>query len=86
MEYTKKDIRNLIRKIVFDVTKVHVESENTSLLDTRLKIHPADFLYIFDLLEKELHIPVVNIFIDQDYTIMRVDRMSEAILGLIEKS
>lgn len=86
MKYTRKEIINLIQKTVFEVTQVRVDSEEMSLLDTRLNINPVDFLYIFDLLEKKLKIPAADIFKDHDYTVMRIDYMSEALLGLFEKS
>lgn len=82
MMHTKKEVIESIRKAVFEVTGNKVESDETSLLDTRLGITPADFLYIFDLLEKELKIPAVDILKDHDYTVMRIDDMSEALLDL----
>ena len=84
MKHTKKEIMELIRKVVFEVTGKKVESKEISLLDTRLGINPADFLYIFDLLEKELGIPVVEILKDHNYTVMKIDNMCEALLGLVE--
>lgn len=84
MKYTKKEIMELIRKVVFEVTRNKVESDEMSLLDTSLSINPADFLYIFDLLEKELGVPAVEILKDHDYTVMKIGNMSEALLGLIK--
>lgn len=86
MKYTKKEILDLIQRIVFKVTQVKIDSEDISLLDTRLHIHPADFLYIFNELEKELGVPVVNLLIDHDYQIMRMDHMSEALLDLLSQN
>lgn len=82
MMYTKKEVIELIRKVVLEVTGNKVESEEMSLLDTRLGINPVDFLYIFDLLEKELKVPVVDILKDHDYTIMKINYMSEVLLAL----
>lgn len=84
MKYTKKEIMELIRKVVFEVTRNKVESDEMSLLDTSLSITPADFLYIFDLLEKELGVPAVEILKDHNYTVMKIGNMSEALLGLIK--
>lgn len=86
MKYTKQEMIDLIQKTVYEVTQVKADSPETNLLDTRLAIHPADFLYIFDLLEKELKIPVVTILINHDYTIMRIDQMSEALLAMLEQN
>lgn len=82
MMHTKKEVMELIREVVFEVTGNKVESDEISLLDTSLNINPADFLYIFDLLEKELKVPAVDILKDHDYTVMRIDNMSEALLAL----
>lgn len=82
MMHTKKEVIESIQKVVFEVTGNKVESDEISLLDTSLRITPADFLYIFDLLEKELEVPAVDILKDHDYTVMKIDDMSEALLAL----
>lgn len=84
MKYTKQEIIELIRKVVFEVTGNEVESDDMSLLDTKSGIKPADFLYIFDLLEKGLEVPAVDILKNHDYTVMKIDHMSEALLSLIK--
>ena len=52
MQYTKKEIISIIQNTVRVVTKVNVDSDNVNLLNLQLDIHPADFLYIFDELER----------------------------------
>lgn len=84
MKHTKKEIMELIQKVVFEVTGNKLESEEMSLLDTSLGINPSDFLYIFELLEKELGVPAVEILKDHNYTVMKIDNMSEALLSLIK--
>ncbi|GFI26016.1 hypothetical protein IMSAGC012_01131 [Lachnospiraceae bacterium] len=84
MKYEKSDLAALIRKTVYEVTQIKVDGGKTNLLDTATGIRPADFLYIFDLLEKELHIPAADILIGHSYRIMEVDAMSEALLELLE--
>ena len=54
-----------------------------NLLDNRLAIQPADFLYIFDLLEKELHVPVSDLLKNYDHTVMEVGAMSDALSELL---
>ena len=66
MTYSEVDIVELIKKIVFDVTKIEIISSEENLLSTKLDINPVDFLYIFDELEKRLNIPVVEIFVNSD--------------------
>lgn len=82
--YTEDKIICLIKDLVKEVTQVEVKKENTNLLDTELEIHPADFLYIFNILEQKLEVPVTDILKGYDYTIMRIDNMSRAILKLIK--
>lgn len=84
MGYTKQELMELIKKTVFDVTNIQVEQVKTNLLDTSLKIHPADFLYIFDTLEKKLNVPTADILKNHDYTVMQIDVMSDALLKLME--
>lgn len=83
MERTKRELVHLIKGAVYEVTNVEIEDEKMNLLDNRLNIHPADFLYIFDLLEKELHIPVADILRDHDHTIMEVGAMGDALLKML---
>lgn len=82
--YRKSDLTEMIQKIVYEVTQIWVDSEKTNLLDTKLGICPEDFLYIFDLLEKKLHVPAADILIGRSYCIMEMDAMSEALLELLE--
>lgn len=56
MRYSKQELMKLIQQTVYEVTKIQVKQMDTNLLDTRLLIHPADFLYIFDILEKKLNV------------------------------
>lgn len=83
MERTKSELIDLIKKIVYEVTNVKVEDETVNLLDNRLDIHPADFLYIFDLLEKELHFPVTDILRNHDHTIMEIGVMGDVLMKLL---
>lgn len=83
MKYTKKQLNNLIRNTVSKVTGINIESDEVSLLDTRYQINPVDFLYIFEVLEKELGISPADILKKNDYTVMKINNMSEALLGLL---
>ena len=83
MESKKQELIQLIKQTVYEVTNVKVEDENMNLLDNRLAIQPADFLYIFDLLEKELHVPVSDLLKNYDHTVMEVGAMSDALSELL---
>lgn len=75
-----------IKDAVWNVTGIKIESEETSLLDTKLGIPPADFLYIFELLEKNLELPVIDIFRDSNYLVMKLNNLSDAIFELYQKT
>ena len=61
-----------IRKCIIDVVKevTHQEIENENL---------------FDLLEKELKLPVIKIIEVSDYNVMQIDRLCDAIWNLQKK-
>lgn len=82
MEFTLKDIEIIIKETVWEVTHIKVPSSEISLLDTSLSINPADFLYIFDLLEKKLNKPVSDIFKSHPYSVMKVHCLAHALLEL----
>ena len=84
MQYTKKEIISIIQNTVREVTKVNVDSDNVTLLNLQLDIHPADFLYIFDELERRLEIPVTEVLKGYDYSIFRVDKLSDAFMEMLE--
>lgn len=83
MKYTEKDIINVIKETVFEVTGIQELSDGDNLLSTKLDILPADFLYIFDLLEKKLEVPAVDVLKNTDYQVMQIDYFSKALLELM---
>lgn len=83
MIYEKSDIVEIIKETVYKVTQIKIDDENTSLLDTRLRIYPADFLYIFELLEKKLNVPAADILRTHPYSVMEIDKLSDALLELM---
>lgn len=82
MNYEKSDLVRLIQNTVYEITEIQLESEKMNLLD--MDICPVDFIYIFDLLERKLHVPVVNILIGSSYQILEIDAMSKALLELLK--
>lgn len=82
MEFTQMDIENIIKDTVWEVTHIKVSSCEISLLDTSLSINPADFLYIFAILETKLNKPVVDIFKTHNYSVMKVCELAKALMNL----
>ncbi len=85
MTYSEVDIVELIKKIVFDVTKIEIISSEENLLSTKLDINPVDFLYIFDELEKRLNIPVVEIFVNSDYSVLKVNILGKKLYEMCQR-
>ena len=82
MDDTRTMIYHLILDTVWEVCGVRIESETENLLDRKFGIYPADFLYIFDLLEKKLQVPAVDVLKDSEYTVMEAGRLSDALWKL----
>lgn len=82
MKYTKEHIEKLIINIVYKVTGKSITTSKISLLDENLQILDADFIYIFSELEKELNLPIFNIFQHNNFEIMYISNLSDAILQL----
>ena len=82
---TKEYIEKTIRDAVCEVTDKKDFSSSDSLIDKDMGIMPVDFLYIFDILEKELNLPVCKIFENNGYDVMCVNNLTDAIYSLQEK-
>ncbi|WP_343210150.1 hypothetical protein [Anaerolentibacter hominis] len=65
----KKEIIQTVERIS-GVTPLDI---NENLLSDRMKISFPDFLYIFDKLDREFNIPVHNILIQDDYSLLTVE-------------
>jgi hypothetical protein len=64
---SKADIATTVRTAVKEVTGREILDDDTSLLGIEMNIPPTDFLYIFDILERYLKLPVHRIFINNNY-------------------
>ena len=82
---TKEQIEKTIRDAVCEVTGKKDFSSSDSLIDKDMGIMPVDFLYIFDILEKVLKLPVCKIFENNGYDVMCVKNLTDAICSLQEK-
>ena len=74
---SRQDVERIIKQVVMDVTSLTGLEESTNLLDRELSIFPADFLYIFDLLERELQVDVYSILRNNTYRMMTVGVMAD---------
>ena len=79
---SKEKIRKALVNILNEVTDVKDVGEDTILVSENVGIFPADFIYIFDALERELSLPVFKIFENSNYSVMTVKNLTEAIYKL----
>ena len=77
--HSSENIANTIRDTVMDVAGIRGLEKDASLLDEGLGINPVDFLYIFNILEEKLQIPVHDIFMFHNYEVMNVRKLADAI-------
>lgn len=82
--YSKSFIEQAIREAVYKVTGIKDLEKDRSLIDRDMNIMPANFLYIFEILEEELRLPVCQIFIGNSYEVMCVENLTNAIYSLQE--
>ena len=80
--YKKEYIENSIRDAVFKVTGIKELDETTNLISKELGVIPVNFLYIFDILEENLELPVSQIFADNSYEVMCIKKMTDAFYKL----
>ena len=80
MYYTREEIRECVIDVMKEVTLCEIK--DGSLIDKNLGIHPADFLYIFEILEDKLKVPIVEILMNSDYTVMQLDKFCNALWEL----
>ena len=80
--HSKKMIENIIRDAVKNVTGIIELKKDDSLIDKELKIIPADFIYIFDILRERLQLPVHDIFVKHTFEVMTIENMTDALFEL----
>lgn len=80
--HSKEDIEKIIREAVINVTGITLLKKIDNLIGKDLNIMPADFLYIFDILGKELQLPVHDIFINYTFEVMIVENLTDALFEL----
>ena len=70
---------------MIDITNVKIDSTD-NLLDNKLNILDADFIYIFTELEKIFDLPIFEIFKDSTFEIMKISNLSKKIMDLARKT
>lgn len=80
---TREEIENIVRDTVVEVTGIKNFENMENLLDRELGIIPADFLYIFDMLERRFNIPVFRIFTYSTFHVMTVENIAKEVEKLL---
>lgn len=79
---TKEEIRKIIVDAIENIAGVRIKDFSVSLISKDVDINPADFLYIFQLLEKKLSLPVYQVFEEYTYDVMSIENLSNALYEL----
>jgi len=75
----REEIKETIRSAVVEVTDLAILDDDTCLLDSHLRIPPVAFLYIFDIIEKQLNFPVCDFFAKNTFEVMTLKNLTEAL-------
>jgi len=80
--HSKEFIEKTIRETMKDVSGISDIESDFNLLDTEIAIHPPNFIYIFDILEKRLDLPIHKILIDNTFEVMTIANLTDALFDL----
>ena len=78
-------IEKTIREALENVCGISDIESDVSLLEKEIAIHPANFVYIFDILEEKLGLPIHNILTDRTFEVMTVANLTNALLDLNDR-
>lgn len=80
--FSKEAIRQKIKTAIVDVSDWDSVGFDESLISKDSRIIPANFLYIFDQIEKALNIPVCKIFETHSHNVMTINNLTDAFYTL----
>lgn len=80
--YSQSEIEQIIQSTISSVSGNIVVRLDDSLIDKDSPIIPADFLYIFDILEKKLKVPACTIFERNSCNVMTLSNLTTALYEL----
>ena len=78
----EKYMERVIYDVVKAVTDIDVIDVEDSLLDIKYGIFPADFLYIFSLIEREVGCDVTTILVGSTHEVMSIKNLAQAISNI----
>ena len=79
---SKEDVKAIVHDAVENVTGIKDISDDTCLLDRELNIFPADFLYVFECIEKKLGKAIYKILEEYAYDVFIMKRLVDAIYSI----
>jgi hypothetical protein len=80
--HSKEVIGALIHEAVKTVTGIDLLDDDSCLVDRTLGIHPADIIYIFEIIEERLKLPIHSIFINNNSEVMIIKNLINALSEL----
>ena len=84
--YSKEKIADIVKNAIYEVTKIRIDNDDINLLSEELKIFPADFLYVFEIIERNIEVSIGSIFVDYGYEAFEVKRFIKIICELYYSS
>ena len=74
----------VIVRAVEKVTGIKYITSETNLLSRTVGVFPADFLYIFRIIEEELNVEINSVFVDSTYEVFVVENLAKKIRSICE--
>lgn len=80
--YTQELIEQVVSEAIEQVAGINITDKENSLIGKNSEIMAVNFLYIFDIIEKQLQLPVCKVFENNSYEVMSIRNLSKAIYML----
>ena len=83
---SKEIVERIIIDTIREITKINIDDKDAILVNANFNIFPADFLYIFDRIEKQFGVSTSEIIQNCTFEVMTVNNLAEKICLLINIS
>lgn len=80
--YSKGEVYNIVCDAVKKVAGLNEVSSDMCLLDRKYGVYPADYLYIFDIIEMKLGVSISRILESYTYEVFIINNLQNAIYDI----
>ena len=80
--HTIEQIEEIIRSAIYNVTGKSNVNSDVNLTGYHMAIFPADFLYIFNLIELHTGLPIYRVLEDHSYKVLTIKNLVSALYEL----